>query len=819
MMNTQEENQSYIYYFARKLSKEILEEINPDAPSLVDKPQNPVGESLASMATRFGSALRDILKNSLFSPRNKSTKGMSALSFKDVPNIYGYFIVTMANGEITVLGSDGIEKIPSNAQVYIVADLINLPIARVDGELNIQGILPIHGRQTLTNYCIDLWLDPGFDPWDTTSSKNPDKVGEKVNAAKQRVGRFLQAYMQGRDSLTLKEFINEAKSRISPLVNAALSGRDLNSDIESSEAIGYLQQSIIRQFGLSSSITLRPGSQVFHHHVTLDEQTISAYQRSNNNEEDRYDASKNQLGWECSNYSCRQVNPAENNFCENCGSAKPSIIKQHTRLGRRLLSGDGDELVIDITFLSYGVAQIPYDEVAIKCIETLRPYCRSFTATRISEPDNIIKLSRLLNNEFSDGRHGPIGEFSIIDFRTNQSDWILHTRAKVTEQLRKIQLDQSEIEVSLSAIALRESQLNVARRSNEIIKDELANEVNYDRIQKATDNDYYKNEADSDIERAKIQGNRDYEIGSLGRELKRKDKQLDWEELQDDLIKSRDGEVQDIRHELSLEKLVLEDEISQTNIRDAAARKRQIDELNYSRIEIETSLGNDQLILDARRDHEYKDSDVEEHIARLRATRNLDIAAKELELDLLRKSEEQSIEQRAIIQQNEFELKRLETLARIEKEQKALYANLTPNQILAMQASELAESGAHAALNNIASADSQRDQLIAAEKEKMFERLLEMQNKSTEALLAAKVESERYQFDLMKTALDGAQMLNSKITDVQDKSIDNMQKATEKTLQTMASVAQAAASSKPNNLWQDRKGKPESVKKDDDSNK
>jgi hypothetical protein len=805
---------SYIPYFVRKISSEVLREVVPDYVK-EQSDSSTVASSISELAQRMGAAFLDLLKGVLFVLRAKNHDASNS-PIKDIPNIYGYFMVALSNGEISILSQAGIAKTPGNSQVYIIADLIDSPIARIEGELLLQSHFNKDGRQTLTSYSIDIWIDPGFNSWNTqqTNDLGKDSIGlQKTHEAKQRIGRFLQSYLQNRDTLTLNELIQESRQRIIPLVNAAFEGRDLNSESEKNDSIKKLSTQISQHFGLSCAISLRPGSQVFHHHLTLDEQTIGFYQATNSDELSQYSNANGNLEWDCTNPSCSAINPGANNFCDNCGTAKPSIIHKNTRLGRRLLTSDGEELVLDISFSSYGNARVPYDEIAIKCMETLRPYCRGFPALRISDPDNITKFAKILSHEFSDGRHGAVGDFYIIDIRTIDADWMLNTRARVKDQLRGINLAESEIEVSLSAIALRESQLAVARRELDINKQEQTIDLDRDIFQKQNESNYLRNEADSDIEKARILSKREIELDELERGQKRSGRLRDWEDNQEEIIRSRDGEIQDIRHEINLERIVLDEDIAHTRIKNQAERERQIDELNYNRIQTEASINNDKIINEARRHDQIQDSDVEERIARMRASRGLEIAAKEQELDLYRKAQEQSLEHNAINLKNDFELKKLETLARIEREQKALYSQLTPNQILAMQASELADSGAMDALTKLAGSDSDAERLLSAEKEKMYERLLQMQSNTSQVLLDAKAESEKNQIEIMKAALQNAQELNNKINKVTDDSMKNQQAATVRTLETMASVAQAAASGRQNTQWQERKNKNDSQKK------
>ena len=744
-----ESQESYSRYFVRRVTKELIEQLVPGSKT---SENNSTWGAIQEGAAKIGMGVMDVVRAALFIKKPDINLYPKSIKNGSFPNTYGFFIVSINQGKVTVDTDPATKTIAAGSEIFLVADLVGLPLARITGQIE-KSILDINpGQSSAANYAIDLWLDPGVTSWSSNPTNPESDFEERKKQNDQRVGRFIQSFMAGRNDLTIDEFCNLAKLQLSPIINRTLT----LSKVIDAEAVELaktdLQSNIVGLLGLGSAIYVRPGSRIFRHQVTIDENTIQQSQEfSPSNSDSITWTEDDRRVWKCA--SCKTENELSNAFCEECGSPRPSGVKEASQQNRLLLSADGEQLVFDLSFISFDQAQVNYDSIAVKCLEILRPFCRKFPIPSLTEPGNLNNIASLLDREFGTGSFGPIGEFSIIDFRGADSDWQLQTRAKIKEQLRNIKTDEAEIEVAMAGYALREAQLVSAKKDREVRGLEARE---YLETQKQ-DRDISLESRSIDVDQAlgehRIDAKKDIDIEKINRDVERERRKLDREDYQESVDLGRSDQLSQASHEMDLEKTVLRHDINK-----------------------------EQLLYEAQQLKQDKDLDFEEKAARLRASRGLDISKQEQELELERKRKELELELSKSQVDQDNQLRKLQMMAELERQQKEQFKGMSPAQILAMQATSLAQNGAGSALEKLASADAEKEREMAEEKTRLYERMLEIQSNS-----------QMSQLDIMKTALNAQKESTDKVLSAHEKSVDNSEKWNEKSIDAMAKVATAVA--------------------------
>lgn len=780
----QEQKQMPTRYFARRLTNDLIKELVPT--STFNSPEEKATglKAIWEGASSIGVGLKSLLHGALFSKKqaaiNSYPKGSRGPSF---PNIYGYFVVVQDKGRIRVFNDPGLIAPPKDSEIFLIADLVGLSIARILGTAN-QSAFSVDaspGQKSAGEFAIDLWLDPGELKADGAISKE----------AEERLGRFLQSFMSGRDELTVEDFVTSSDATLKPLIANMLDlpipataweqGQPLPPELNPLQlALSDFQAGVIRLTGISSYVRYRPGRKIYRHQLTLDEQTLSTIQQyastgsdqivnddyewqcpncSNLNEGSAFcqecGTKKPAKGWSCSN--CATHNSMTSSFCQECGTAKPSAIKE-TSLGwnaGKLLTSGADELIFDLSFISYDQPNVDLDGVAGKCYETLRTYCRNYSLEDLETPDRLVDIGKLLSINLSTGAYGPIGEFSVVDFKTVDSNWKLQTRAQIREQLRNIEGQHAQFEVNEAEFALREAQMLRDRREHDVYireqqlqlernRSESGLALDAERIEANQDIELGKIQANTEIENLKTRANVELEAEKLGRSIDRQKRQLDREDLTEAAQAERADQLVQVDHEMGLEKKVLEHDISKEQILDKAQREKA-----------------------------DKDLEFEDRMARLRSSRNLDQA-----------KQTQDLEIEKIRLEHELQLQKLQMMSSIDIAQKEQLKGLSTAQILAMQATGIAEKGAGEALSELAKNDAEtREAQIKAE---MLEKMLAMQQTSSQS-------ASDQQMKIMMAALEAQKEATIRVEKAHEKTADSAEKWNEKSIDAMSKVATAAA--------------------------
>jgi hypothetical protein len=723
-----ENNDTKQMYFARKLTPEVLAELFPDHKfekndSSASRLQK-VKEGAASASSGFSGFIHALL----FSEKPKQTK--NELKF---PNLYGYFIVVKEDNKLRVFSSAVSAQYPKNAELYLVADLVGLPIARITGKHKPNSFSPVSGpgQSADGEYAIDLWLDPGNLAKDGTVS---DEVSE-------RIGRFIQHYLSNNNQLTIEDFCRHSETILHPLIdrmcevpapaNAWQTGQALPSDNQQLQAsLDELRSSALSHSGISTRIIFRPGSRIFRHQLTIDENILSSLNLL---------AAKNYVDWDDSSWKCNRcstMNDFGSAFCYECGNPKPSGVKlasQRDATVNKILTKDGDELVFDLNFISYNQPSVNFDDIAAKCIEVLRPYCRKLTVENIDSESVIAGINGLLNTNLTTGENGPVGEFAVVDFKTVDSDWKIQTRALLKERLRSLDREYADIEMDEARFAFREAQLIRNRKDRGLVEKEnafqieqlatdLKHDVNIERIAAANETEKRKIAAESQISADRID-----------RDVERSRRDLDKEDFSNQKRFARNDEVETLDHEISLERKVFEHDLTKQQALDAAQLKKSTAE-----IEVELSKAK---------------------------------STQELEIERLRV-------------EHELQREKLQAMASIDLAQRDQLKGMSAAQMLAMQATGLAEKGATDALAKLAASDA--DSREAAVKAEMLQKMLDMQSESSKA-------SSEMQMKLMMASLEAQKEASSRVEKAHEKTAESAEKWNEKSIDAISKVTISAS--------------------------
>jgi hypothetical protein len=772
MTNPNPENKRF---FARRVTKELI-------ASLVPASEYPAAQDSAGfwgLASKIGDVFKDLLGGALGKekPENISSyQGSKAGA--SLQNPFGFFLIVNHNGRITVITDPGKYAPAADAEVFLVADLVGLPIARISGELQKSFLDTTPGEFAPSQYAINLWLDPGVTAWvNTTLDENESRQ------AAERVGRFLTNFMIGKNDLTLEEFCKNAEFSLGPIIQNTLSVQRLKDFEMAAQAKLDCAEQIARQTGLTSEIFVRPSSQVFRHQITLDEDTISKIQQFGASTSDYLHYTEDRRQWICQGNDtevggpCRFHNELTDAFCGNCGAPKPSAVKEAGAQDRRLVTADGDQLVLDLGFLSYNRPNVDIDAIAIKCIEALRPVVRKFPISSFADPLVLTNLASLLNKQLGTATVGNIGEFSIMDYRSGDSDWQLQTRAKIKEQLRRLGDDEAQLEVEEASIALRLAQLTVAKKGRVALEGELREALETKKLEFGIELEDAQLDSRQRVDKTRLEVNENLDVSKIQRDADRELRKLDREDTLEDAKNSRVDDITGLEHDFDLEKRVLRHDIDKDLAIDEASRLKAEKDLSF-----------------------------EEKLERLKTTRELDKKRESQNIDLEKARAEKNLELEQLKLEEDLQLRKLQAMGQMDIAQREQYKGMTAAQILAMQATSTnaqgkgtidaamiaAAAGSDAGLVK-AQAEAAAQAAMASKTEELYKQMLAMQMNSNEQVLKAKEGSEQTQLEIMKAALAASQDANERVIKAHEKTADSAEKWNEKSIDAMAKVASSAA--------------------------
>ncbi len=729
-------------YFIRRLSPDLAADLIGDPlesprPAQHDRNSETGWDRLLAGAKQMGVGLKEVISGALFETKPKAARRYQPGSGnRAVRNLYGhYLLIEKPGGTIDICREPESYSFPRGCNVFIVADLVGMPIARFSGavqasSMSVGGGI---GQQTSGDYLIDLWLDPG-----------DGRGHELTNEARERLGRFLANVLAGRESLTVAELVETTRVKMQPFLTSMLdvptpgkswvSGQALPQGAHVLEqAVQEFQQKASDYLGLTVNIRFRPGTRIFRHRVQLSEASREAAQR--------YTIAHEALilddgRWRCPNPECQSINAPAARFCSgsNCAAARPAATEELRDATRwKLMSRDAHDLTIEIAFVSFGQDSVDADGITAACIDALWHESRRITANDLLDPAVLSHLNQVLNNQLTTGRFGMIGEFQIVYFGTTEEEWKRQIALKVRHELREIDADKQRLVLTDEVLALRELQLLRDQRDVVVWRQEIDAALDRARAQASTQLAHDQIAALTDLEGQKLQT---------------------WTELE----KRRDvtaaaGEAMRFNRDLDLQ---AKDFARADEVRESTERRS--DEL----AEIEHGLLKDDMVDVARRKAEQDAADLQARIDRLKAGVKLDEARQRQDIDLDRKRSELDLDQSAASLKAKLEIEKLRAMAEIDVLQREQQSKMSAAQLMALQASALADKGVTDALTQLAShdgrtADATAEARVAKVQTEMLERMMAMQLQTQAQQSDTNKEAMAQQMQLMMMAMQQQQ--------------------------------------------------------------
>lgn len=726
-------------FVARRVTRALLEELIPGSTSVADvKATSPssVITKIYEAAKFAGVSISNALGGVLSFGGDRSIKSYNADKKRGGrTNLFGSYLVCLQNDKITIIDGKGFLAPPKDGELFIIADFVGLPIARINGSIGSSSfsVLSQSGQSKSGEYAIDLWIDGGSDEARLAADRT------SMLGIESRVGRFLNALMRDKDDLDLTEFKKLSAERLQPLIAAMTDAPPPNLGWDQSlespsaaleSALANFQEGAERLLGVSSFVRFRPGRRIFRHSITIDTDTSTVSRALVPDSYTQVDHNKNT--WKCG--SCSTLNSLHNSFCLECGGPKPSTMKEQR--SRNLISIDGEELVFDLSFETYDQSQVDTDAIAARCFEIMRPLCRQQTLESIGFLENLKAIGVALNSAFITNQFGPVGNFGIVDFRSSKTEWQLETRAMqnsaslyLDRRFAELELDSRELAAIAAERLSRERKLEQQRADLETQR--KYNDLSVEEFRAAR-----QLEADTD---------------RVDRDLQRKLEKDTLSESREDTIDARIDQISQFVHESSLDKKV------------------QVHELDMEQQRVA---------------HE---ADIEDRLAQLRASRNIGIARMEQALELEKMRGNLDIEVSKKTTETELEILKLRAMSEIDLAQRDQLKGLTPSQILALQAGKLADAGATDAIKELASHNAAAAQaLIEARtneaRAELLQEMLKMQS-------GANSEANARQFEMMKQALDAQISATQRVEQAHQKSTENAERWNEKSIDAIAKVA------------------------------
>jgi hypothetical protein len=726
-------------YFARKLTRELAADLVGDAPER-DNSDTGWDRFLAGVG-EIGVAIKEVVGGALFGTKPKYSRQYRSNGVGTVTrNLYGYFLLVEKNGKVEICRDPDTYTFPKNANVYIVADLVGMPLARLTGKArqSNMSVVSILGQRTDAEYIIDLWLDPG----------EGERRELEADGA-ERLGRFLSQVLAGRESLTIDELVQTANRRLQPFFDAMLDvptpgrawvmGQQL--PIESvmlSDAINAFQQKASEYLGLTVSVRFRPGARYYRHATFLSEQTREVAQRYASKNWEAFDDTN---AWTCPVPGCGANNERTLLFCSGCGGARPSATAE-ARAERpwQLVTRDGQDLNLEIEYLSYNVEAVDGDGITTACIDVLWKECRRLTVDDLEDPAVITRLNTAINNRLTTGRYGMVGEFSVVYFDTAESEWKRQVRSKLRDQLRSIDENVTQLDVTDGSLALREMQLLRDHRDINVMRQELANTLDRARVESMSELAHEQLQALTQVERDKLT-------------------------IQTELDKRRTATQAAVEEMRFTREATLEERgFTRTDALQANSEQRsdELVDVDHRQLienkQLDHSLVRDDKILVAKRLAEQEAAELQARIERMKAGVKFDGAKQAQELDLEKQRSEQELASATARMKTQLEIDKLKAMGEIEAMQREQQGKMSAAQLMALQASSLAEKGALDALTKLAghdgvSAEASAEARVAKMQAEMLERMMAMQAQAQQSQLLMQMQAQQSQADTSKEAL------------------------------------------------------------------
>ena len=412
-------------------------------------------------------------------------------------------------------------------------------------------------------------------------------------------------------------------------------------------------------------------------------------------------------------------------FCEECGHDVSGI--DFNKGSKFLLSSDGEQLTLKIVYFEdeFDSGMFSQGELSQKLFDLSQNILSQYSVNDLASAKILSNISADLSGQLTQAMQNYIHDVSILDIKTAQQDWLFNTEALIKEELRNVDANKKRLVIEGAELDLQQAAMAMAMRRVELESDhdlELRRQALNARKQSAElELDEHALESEVNLKK------RDIDKATISAEREDQFSQLD--------------------HEKKLEREAALHDVDLANISDEArsqSNRRGVDDSSYAEQE--------KIRLEAER--KSKLGNVEEDLKDRDSQRQLDKMQKMAEMEAAMAKQDM-----------DFELQKTEAMK-----------NMTPQEILAMQAAQLAKTaGKDGAADVVKSiAESQAESSGAKIKDDLYKQMLETQK------------------DALNTALESQKAANETLL----KSNQQFEKMSEKSMESMSKVATAKASNK-----------------------
>lgn len=605
--------------------------------------------------------------------------------------------VGMGSGDHTASGTG------SNSEVYFVMDAQGLPLITYARPTPLTGYPEAQIK-------FEFWLE------------SPDKTAESNDPKNNPLALFFQRCLGGRGSLTQYEFKQIAIEQ----AEKVLQNFNLETLISDPASAQLISTELRKLTGISSTCF----------------RVLGKVQ-----ERIQLDISRSPI--KCTNKECGWTYLKEMKFCTNCGE---DLSTHDTKVQpKKLLSQEGEILTLRLSMLINRGAYADVDpsfateidvdndfrfKVTEQVVDYLSSTLRNYTLAQLMQPSALNDISNYLSDYLLKQFRGYITGFTVMDIRSASEEWFFQSEAAIKEELKRLQAEESRLQVDNAEIDLEEAAFAVALRQlkQEQSQDLRVRQLQVEQRMAESNIDVKEYEIDTQTELRKEAIDEQAESTRHDRTLSRmdRDREVRRKETRDD----RTDESEAVDHDLSLEKKMAQHDSELTDLvgeTESRQNRRKIDDETYSK---------------------------EEQI-RLQAKELQDVEALRIEQELTKLKGLASIDAELEKQQNEFELSKQKATSEFELNKIQNLKGLSAQELLAMQAAELAKSagGGEATANLIKSiADSQAATAGANIKDEMYKEMLSVQKDAMQSAIEAH-----------KDAAQIAQSTNEKSMDVMSK--------------------------------------------------
>ncbi len=576
-----------------------------------------------------------------------------------------------------------------------------------------------------------------FDFWVEVDGK------QSPHEAFKKMGLFFQKCIQERTILSLNDFRSLAIANIPSLI------KDLNSvDYKSQEIRDQLTRLLFEATGITAKCSYQKGRVIRRRQIEVSKL-------------------EDPVSCPC----CDSLYFSKVKFCEICGHQFTNAIWVAGTSTLRDLSGE--QLVLRLSIVedvSDDIDSQYYSDESISraLINFLGPILQERNLATLMTASVLTDLSMLLNKNFLKDFQGAFLEITVSDIKTAHEDWFFKTDSLIKEEMRRIESDKKFLQVDGAEIDLHEASFAITMRKIKQRDSEefVQRKATFDALINTSEIEIDEHELETKKQLRKETIDEQAEEERLRRETAKLLREREFERVRS--LGDRENELAQADHEMGLEKSVVKHDIDIADITGEAESRAKRRDVSDSIFE-------------------------QEELIRLEAAKKAQLGY--IEEDLQDRHNQREIDKLAKMAEIEATMAKQDMDFELQKTQ--LMRGMNAQEILAMQAAQLAKSGGESAVEVVKSiAQSQADAAGAAIKEQLYKEMLTIQQNSTTQTIDAYKNS-------VVTALQASEDMVKVANTAMVQSIDGYkdaakiaQSTNEKSMESMAKVSAVAANRK-----------------------